>query len=173
MRRALIPLALSVVLVGLFWLLPAITSQAARPWHLLGSWMREWDEIEQKREVFQRANTTALWRFQAKSQVIRDLLADRLTLMEAAAWFDWINQAPGTIPFPVPPADQSIPPQEYACLQVIRWAGALLSQPETPSRPEMVEQLESELEHLLSQPDGLVLPEPPYLPGLQKAPECI
>jgi hypothetical protein len=163
MRLVLTLLVLSLLLAGLFWLLPVISAQADRPWLLLGSWIRDWDQIAEKRLALERIDAIVLWRNQAKRQVIVELLAERLTLLEAAAWFDRITREMGSVPYSINPTLIGMSFQEHACRQVIRWVDSEFSLAAESLRKQWVEQLEEELEQLLTSPGDLVLPEPPPL----------
>jgi len=86
---------------------------------------------------------------EAKNTVIHQLIDGRHTLLEAAAWFRYINEATGAPEPIVMSEEESQSVEERYCRQVIRWAAAA-QEAESPGRAGTIKQkLEAELDATL------------------------
>jgi hypothetical protein len=95
-------------------------------------------------------------RIVAKEQVVRDLLAGRLTLLEAAAWFRRLNIEPPEYPGTPPDCFPGRTENERYCRQLIQWVN-VETREWAPSHAEEVRcRLEWELDVHLVEHDGEV-----------------
>lgn len=98
-------------------------------------------------------------RVAAKNRVIDQLIAGEMTLVEAAAWFRYLNENPSRYRHDYRdwPGDSD---EEKACRQVLSWAEVrVLSQAESKSQAAaMVQRLEDELEQTLRREGRVELP---------------
>jgi hypothetical protein len=103
--------------------------------------------------------TIARQRVLAKTQVVDQLLARKLTLLEAAAWFLYINDHPAESPDNFRKFIPGRSDGEKACRQVIRWVSMRFNRtsPNNPDRA-IVQQLEEELDALLTESGDVELP---------------
>jgi hypothetical protein len=155
-------LLIGLVLVsaaGVLFFLPAqlaeVTQQAftAKP----GSFPPT-DE-EERRQNLDWQTEIVLGRLKVKEEVIQELIAGRMTFLQAAACFCQLNtQPPGFRTIYAPTSGTTV--EERNCRQVINWVKAKLSRDGAHS--DLVPRLEQELEQLLHQPGGIDLP--PYNP---------
>jgi len=92
-----------------------------------------------------------------KSRVTRELLDERLSLVQAAAWFRHLDDnMPGTAPDYLPGKTEG----ERYCREVILWAQAESRDWSTDRAAEVTCRLETELEdHLAAHKDVVVLPD--------------
>jgi hypothetical protein len=139
----------------------------------LGSWvppgkdLAAWgEEKERARELDYRLRVQ-LWRIGAKQVVIEALAADQLTFLQAVAWFHRLNKQPADEPHLFLPDDPRSH-EQVACEQAIKWQRA--SERRLPCRQGTTKCWEKELQQQLTRPGGLVLPEPPPLPGVAPVP---
>jgi hypothetical protein len=101
----------------------------------------------------------AVRRMQAKSDVARQLIDGQKTLMEAAAWFRYINLVTTLPGVELNPGDKSQSEGERTCRQVIRWAVAAVQADVSDHGAALARRLEMELKEALDRPGGIVLPE--------------
>lgn len=100
-------------------------------------------------------------RIKARIRVVDQLMAGEVTLVEAAAWFRYLNDTPPDYPEPswrlLPGPSEG----EKLCRQVIGWAEAhLCSRPRSPQLEARYAALKKELADLLAAQRGkVVLPE--------------
>ena len=98
-----------------------------------------------------------LRRLEAKKTITRRLIDGQLTLLEAAAWFRYLNEATPDGGDDSWPPDRALPKDEQYCRQVIRWAGGTLEQTSRSQAGAFVRRLEAELD-AYKHGDGLNLP---------------
>ena len=103
-------------------------------------------------------DAAAVHRLQAKNDVTRQLIDGQKTLLEAAAWFRYINAVTSLPRSDLHPSDETQSEEERACRQVIRWAVASLDARDKDHGPALTRRLERELKELLHKPGGIVLP---------------
>jgi hypothetical protein len=150
--RLFVSLGLATVLLGVC---------AQRGWIALPSlWgaaqsQRDLPSLEAEQQRFaklERQNTVLLGRITAKRSVILELLAGRLTLLEAADSFRVLNETPED--FPGTPHLAFYPgnsPGERQCRQVIMWAEGELRGSAPPQEVRAtIRRLERELEAVLA-----------------------
>ena len=114
------------------------------------------DAKEMARE-FERRDRVIQKRIDAKDACIRELIAGRLTLFEAAAQFRRVNEE-----YPVMaevPDYVSESPDEQLCRQVIRWAQVTLRMQPSSESAELIERLERDLRRRKQSSGVIVLPE--------------
>jgi hypothetical protein len=147
---------LGMALAGLSQYRPAWAAGMGLDWWSLPELLDELHRCEEQREQLDRSDQVVIARLVAKSAVIDDLRAGRLTLAQAAASFGRLS---------VPPQRRTPGCGEYVaddrrgerlCRMVIRWALA-----ENSARtPALRDRLEQELARLLSEDRGTIaLPE--------------
>ena len=101
-------------------------------------------------------------RLQSKAAVARRLVDGELTLLEAAAWFRYINRMTGSAGDVPAPGEEAEPEAERYCRQVIRWAETTAAVEISTERSEtVVRRLEAELDERLRRDGGVVLPDLP------------
>jgi hypothetical protein len=115
---------------------------------------------DQRSAELARKDALVVERVLAKDQVVREVLADRMTLLQAAAWFRRLNTATPEIPGPDPRNYPGRTEGERYCRQVLLWA-RMETEELTPSHAEEIRcRLEAELAaHLASHNGEVVLPE--------------
>ncbi len=119
-----------VVLSGLLWLIPALLAEAAQPWALVREIFSQQESLLEESEKLDRQNEVVRWRIEVKDQVIQELLQGRLSLLEAAACFQVVNnQSPR---LPSLSDNRSGSPEEQACRQVIIWVRTQLTMHSDP-----------------------------------------
>jgi hypothetical protein len=95
----------------------------------------------------------------AKSRVIEQLLGGQIDLLEAAAWFRYLNETPEECPGESLETWPGTEPEEKLCRQVIEYATARIRHLGPESEVEkLVHRLERQLADILERPGGLVLP---------------
>jgi hypothetical protein len=115
---------------------------------------------EQQSADLTRKNALVCDRIEAKEQVLQELLAERMTLLQAAAWFRRLDTATPEVPGAPPDRYPGRTEGERYCYLVMDWA---LSNREelTPSHAEEIRgRLQAELDaHLASHDGAIVLPD--------------
>jgi hypothetical protein len=122
---------------------------------------------EQRQEELESRLQVMLRYFEAKHQVMHDLVAGRLALVEAAACFrDLYNDLPESLKY-IERLGANSADDEQLCRYVIAWTRTVLSS-QTPSQAEMVAvRLEDELSrHLCEHGGRLYLPSTAGRPSL-------
>jgi hypothetical protein len=105
------------------------------------------------------ADEEGLRHLQAKGVVTRRLIAGELTLLEAAEWFRYLDDAmPASRTVPAP-QDVGLSGDERYCREAIRWARAAAAESSPTQGRVVVERLEAELDAHLKPNGGPVLPE--------------
>lgn len=160
MLRNVVLLVSALFLVGLFWLTFTWLAWAGQPWTGWSTLLQQLEEEQRRDDLLQQQRQAALWNYQAKNQVMQELLHERISLLEAAAWFHQINSQSASIPMLVYPVAFGTP-EEQACQQVLNWARTLLLVEASTQGKEQYRHLESEMKQQLSQQNGLVLPPLP------------
>jgi hypothetical protein len=98
-------------------------------------------------------------RIRAKSRVVSGLLEGEMTLVEAAAWFRFVNDNPPEYPCLFRETITGRSDGEKACRQVIYWVRARLRAEMTASQADLVLcRLQGDLDTLLAQDDAVELP---------------
>jgi hypothetical protein len=116
----------------------------------LGSWRVE-PPPKQTKVVFRRG--------QKKAEVIEELLRGKLTLLEAAAWFRFLNDNPPDYPARFREAFPGRSDGEKACRNVLQWLSATgCSKGEQKPNPDVLASLHAELDALLAQRAAVELP---------------
>jgi hypothetical protein len=109
--------------------------------------------------LIEPANEAALRRLDAKCAVARRLIDGELTLLEAAAWYRYIDEAMPPAGDLTLPGEEGLSEGERYCRMAIRWAGPEARQT-SPSRAEAVaSRLAAELEQL-RRAAAIELPQP-------------
>jgi hypothetical protein len=83
-------------------------------------------------------------RSQAKHRVVRDLIANRTTLFEAAAAFRRLDEGNGPSQ-KLLPMECAYSEEEYSCRQVINWVAAALEREPASVAEEIIRRLENQL----------------------------
>jgi len=104
---------------------------------------------ERFREELERKDEAIIARVCAKDQVIHELLAEGLTLTEAAAHFRRLNAAPCEFPGPGPAYFPGETESERYCRQVLQWVDMETLTWERSDAEELRCRLEAELEAFL------------------------
>jgi len=110
--------------------------------------------------VVMEGNQAVVRRLEGKSSVTRRLLEGELTLMEAAAWFRYIDRVTGPVDSILVPGEEGESDEERLCRQVIRWAEAQAQQVSPQSSQAVVSRLEAQLDDRLRRDGKVELPEP-------------
>jgi hypothetical protein len=114
--------------------------------------MRLFSEAADQAEIFKQ-------RARARSQVVKRLLQDDLTLLEAAAWFRFLGDNPPELPDDFRKRYPGDSDGEKACRKVICWAQALLRLPGANSQTaDRLQRLEDELDSLCARTGTVELP---------------
>src|SRR5262249_23603605 len=117
--------------------------------------------IESSRDVKQdleRRNAAVIDRITAKDQVADEVIAGRLTLVEAAARFRDLNAVPPDHPDPYRTTYPGGSDREKLCRQVISWVASATGRAQAEARA-LVACLEAELEDLLGRHGTIELPK--------------
>jgi hypothetical protein len=129
------------------------------------AWLQAWTGArephgQESGETRRRDGEVYRRRIVAKEGVIEALLEGRLTLLQAARWFQLLNEQPANCPDDYRDFFPGRSDGEKLCRQVLCWARPRLEEG-PPSRAQaLMAQLEAELEEHLCAHDGTVL-----LPG--------
>jgi hypothetical protein len=97
------------------------------------------------------------WRLDNQNQLLRELVAGRISFLQTAACFQYLNEnppedKPTPLPFPGSTAEQK------TCRQVIHWVkGYMENHPEIRDEA-LLERLDQELAQLLARPQGVQFP---------------
>jgi hypothetical protein len=98
-------------------------------------------------------------RTKAKAGVIKQLLAGRISLFEAAAWFRWLNETPPDCPGESIEHWPGTSPEEKLCRQMIAWVRNDQRQfGDNSAADALADRLEMELEKALAGTGRVVLP---------------
>lgn len=157
----LVVLTTVVLLVGVFF---------SAPFRIVLTSLQELETATFKRQDLERLARATYWRLLAKNQVMEEVLQGRLTLLEAAAWFQWLNSQPPQLPFEEKRRFQGTV-EERCCRDVILFAHVEELRSIDSRHARLVDRLEEELQESLESPGGLVLPPPPFVPGIPSIPE--
>lgn len=159
-----------ILLLGLVLLLfSPWTSPEGFPWSIVTTWLRKQEALDRRNRLLERRNEVGHWRVQAKREVVIELLEGKLSLLQAAAWFEKLDRQPADMPLRHLPGWRNS--AEQYCRDVINWARGPLDPFRDPMQQEKVQRLEMDLEGHLSEPDDFVLPPPPRMPFLPPCPE--
>jgi hypothetical protein len=97
-------------------------------------------------------------RIDAKREVVRRLLAGRLTLLETAALFRDLNEEPDDCPCRDNPQWPGASREEHLCRQVVNWARQMANEEGSRATGEAADRLEAELAALLARGRAIRLP---------------
>lgn len=155
--KLLVLLAGLAVLIGV---LPAVqtmfTPRCLDAWELsdsdrISDWERHrGEEYDRKLEIVKR-------RIQQKEQAITNLLAGRLSLLETAAWFKYLNERLFDMCPNVSPLPEKSPEEQY-CHQVIQWAKTHQKHFPASRDQALIQRLDRELAALVARPVPIRLP---------------
>jgi hypothetical protein len=112
---------------------------------------------EARQTQLEQQSRTIVQRLEAKEEVVRRLLAGRLTLLEAAALFGHLNEEPAAWPFQDNLRWPGASREEKLCRQVLDWA-IPLAREEGGRAVEAADRLEAELAALLARGGVIRLP---------------
>jgi hypothetical protein len=112
---------------------------------------------EARQAQLERRSRAIIQRNEAKVEVVRRLLAGRLTLLEAAALFGHLNEQPADWPYQNDLRWPGASREEKLCRQVVLWAISLAPQ-EGGRAGEAADRLEAELAALLARGGAIRLP---------------
>jgi hypothetical protein len=131
-------------------------------WWNAADYQRQVDTCVRRQAALEVADRLILDRIALKEEVMADLLSDRLTLLETAAWFRRLDRADGG-PIWGPRSFPGNTEDERYCRQVLSWV-KIQTTSWAPSQREMLQcRLEEELQDHLASHDGRV--ELPDLDG--------
>jgi hypothetical protein len=147
---------LATALLGLSQYRPAWAAQAGFDWWSLPEVYQELRRGEQESAALAPRTEAALERLRARVQVIEDLRAGRLTLVQAAAHFRRLNALPAARPVNPGQLFAGATEEERLCRQVIFWADAADRNVPSAVREQTRRRLEAELECLLASDHGLI-----------------
>jgi hypothetical protein len=100
-----------------------------------------------------------LRRMREKTEVIEELLRGELTLLEAAAWFRFLNDNPPDCPCPFREQFPGRSDGEKACRSVLRWlTTTVCDRGEQKPSSEVLARLQTELDALLTERAAVDLP---------------
>jgi hypothetical protein len=120
--------------------------------HSLDAQAQRSDELAQRQDVTRR-------RIEAKQKVIRQLVEGRLALLEAAAWFRYLNENPSDCQDGYRTAWPGHSDEEKLCRQVIGWVEVEVRERSSLSQAEeMTRRLEAELDGHLARDGAVKLP---------------
>jgi hypothetical protein len=147
---------LLIVLLGV-WTQPDVFDR----WGLNIGGMSEWREKEQRfmqrRDAVARENQALRDRIVAKGEVTRELLAGRITLLQAARRFRDLNDSPIAYPSMFWRRYPGRSDGEKLCREVLRWVEAYLKDLPGSQSPIRLRQLEQELAENLRRNGGVVV----------------
>ncbi len=151
--RWLVPVVLVTVLVTLL-------SCFLSPYWLVAADLQKLETARQRRRELERIARVTWWRVQAKILVVEEVVQGRLTLLEAAAWFHWLNANPPHLPFREKmPGQESL--EERCCQAVITYTRLHERAAAGNSGDSVADRLEDDFRFWQASPGGLVLPAPP------------
>jgi hypothetical protein len=114
----------------------------------------------QRREYLSRQHAVVLNRSRAKHAIIVDLLAGRLTLLQAGRQFKDLNETPITCQDDYRPNFPGRTDEEKVCRQVLLWLENELHERGRPQAEAIVQRFEDELRrHMACHGGRVVLPE--------------
>jgi hypothetical protein len=158
--RVLTLLSLVVVLlVGVLWLTPSpLLAGLGLDWRDLPEVQRRRLAEAQRAEDLKRGDDIVLKRTQERKEVIRQVLAGQLTLLQAALCFRRLNRTPADLAVDVRRNFPAASEGESLCLQVIQWTETeLTDRGETDLGP--VRRLRTELAEMLRRNGTINLPQ--------------
>jgi len=111
-------------------------------------------------QKLEHKNEVLLWRVYNQDLLVRELSAGRISFMQVAAGFKFLNENPPEEKSPLPPFFGSTP-EEKTCRQVICWLESHMSRhPETRDEA-LLGRLRQELAEVLTRPECVQLPPLP------------
>ena len=117
------------------------------------------DSVSQLVAVPGEESVVAYERIKAKDKVTDRLLANELSLLEAASWFRYLNDNPTKYPSDFRKFWNGASDGEKSCRQVIAWARTRLLTRMPPSQADLaVAPLDAELRRLLCDNEVIELP---------------
>jgi gas vesicle protein len=106
-------------------------------------------------------DVAGLQRIKAKGAVTQQVIDGRLSLLEGAAWFKYLNEAMPEARSDIAPEDAGLPEGECYCRQVIRWVGTMAEQTSSDQTQNVARRLQSELDARLRRDGTVTLPAAP------------
>jgi hypothetical protein len=170
-RFAPVAVALALVLVGLTLARPTWASDVGLDWWNAPELSATEEAAERDAHHLDHRNEVLRWRIAAKNRIANAVLAQRLTLVQAAAWFDRLNNSTRDCPFR-DPRDADSAGADGLCRQVLRWVRAEVEyrkvNPAVRGDPgeEQLKNCEEELERMLLSGEPLLLPAADSLEAL-------
>jgi hypothetical protein len=157
-RRLLyLGLTLAVLFGGVRLAGSRLLSDLGLDWWSLPELYRRQEAGQKQAAALEQTCQDLLQRNAAKEHVIEELLAERLTLFQAAACFDCLNHEPPECAADCRrffPGDSD---GEKSCRQVLAWASATLRERGDPRREAVLARLEAQLTARLANSDGIDL----------------
>jgi hypothetical protein len=147
---------LGTTLIGLSQYRPAWAARAGLDWWSLPELCEEYRHGEQELAAQEAQGRGMVERLRARGEVIDDLRAGRLTLVQAAARFRGLNGLAPEASYDLSHHMAGATEEERLCRQVIYWAeGAERTVPPT-AREQTRRCLEAELDRLLAENNGVI-----------------
>jgi hypothetical protein len=147
---------LAVVSIGV-WASPDLLDRCGLNITAMTESQEQETRLSQRREVLTTRAEVTQKRIQAKEAIIRDLLAERLTLLEAARQFKKLNETPVTFQDNYRAHFPGRSDGEKLCRQVLAWTESGLKQL-TPSLAERLQyKFEEELAANMRRHGGIVV----------------
>jgi hypothetical protein len=119
--------------------------------------LRDYQTQRDRRLQLDHKNEVLLWRLNNQGPLVRELLAGRISFLQVAACFKYLNENPPEEKTPFLPFLGSTP-EEKTCRQVICWVESYMRRyPETRDEA-LLRRLHQELAEMLNREEGVQLP---------------
>jgi hypothetical protein len=142
--RLLCFLSALVVLAGLAWVRPEWTEAVGEA--LTGGDSGRVEEARRRREELVKRDGVLFRRIAAKEEVIRELIAGRLSLWQAARWFKQLNENPRDLTADYLEFFPGATDDEKQCRQVLDWTRLAVQRLAASRASALLARLEAELE---------------------------
>ncbi len=156
-RFMVLAASVAAVLAGMVLVVPGWLAETAQTLSRVNTQWVTFSEEENRRQDLEWKIEMILDRLKAKEEIIQTLIEERITLVQAAARFRYLNSQPAN--FTAVYAQHSgVTVEERNCRQVINWVQAKLNGRPVYGTEDLVDRLERELYQLLRRPGGIELP---------------